>query len=77
MSDNKNDSFLGSILTKFYPLGNLSEYTRINSKTRNQFNDVSYLDQRTNPLEIEQLVDFAGQIATGFNFIYNIPVAKS
>ena len=77
MSDNNNDPFVGSILTKFYPLGNLSEYTRINPESRNQFSDVSCLDQRTKPLEIEQLVDFAGQIATGFNFIYNIPVAKS
>ena len=70
MSDKNNDPFLGSILTKYYPLGNLSEYTRINPESRNQFSDVSCLDQRTKPLEIEQLVDFAGQIATGFNFIY-------
>ena len=59
MSDNDTDPFVGSILTKYYPLGNLSEYTKM---------DVSCLDQKTKPLEIEQLVDFAGQIATGFNF---------
>ena len=59
MSDNDTDPFVGSILTKYYPLGNLSEYTKM---------DVSCLDQQTKPLEIEQLVDFAGQIATGFNF---------
>ncbi len=59
MNDNNTDPFVGSILTEYYPLGNLSEYTKM---------DVSCLDQQTKPLEIEQLVDFACQIAKGFIF---------
>ena len=58
MSDKEDDPFFGSIITKYYSLGNLSKYTRINEN-----------DENTKPKEISQLVDFAIQIATGLRFI--------
>jgi hypothetical protein len=55
--DDENNLYFGSIVTNYYWLGNLSIYTK------SGFNSNLVKDKKK---EIEQLIDFAKQIAIGF-----------
>ena len=65
-NDDELNPFFGSILIMYYPLGNLREYTQAN----NFFNSNNDKDIQIDPnlKDINQLVDFAGQIAIGLSF---------
>jgi hypothetical protein len=60
ISENENDLYFGSIITKFYPLGDLSCFLKLNLK--------KFLKngEKESPLiKIDQLIIFAEQIAIG------------
>jgi hypothetical protein len=66
MNDDELNPFFGSILIMFYPIGNLREYIQANKC----INSINAEDINIDPklIDINQLVDFTGQIAIGLNF---------
>jgi hypothetical protein len=67
MNDDALNPFFGSILIMYYPIGNLREYI----KAKKCINSIKAEDINKDPSlkNINQLIDFAGQIAIGLKFI--------
>jgi hypothetical protein len=66
MNDDELNPFFGSILIMYYPIGNLREYIQ----SKKCINSIKAEDINIDPklIDINQLVDFTGQIAIGLNF---------
>jgi len=62
--DESNPIF-GSIILMYYPLGDLQMYIRKNRVLNS--NDQLVMDIDTEPIDINQLIDFTKQIAIGLN----------
>jgi hypothetical protein len=65
ISENENDPYFGSIITKFYPLGDLSEYVKRDSEAIKVFNLSESFENKSSLIDINQLIHFAEQIAIG------------
>ena len=65
ISENENDPYFGSIITKFYPLGDLSDYVKRDSKAIKAFNLSESFENKSSLIDINQLIHFAEQIAIG------------
>ena len=64
MNDDKSNPIFGSIIIMYYPLGDLQMFIHKNRFIK-QITDID-----PEPIDINQLVDFAKQIAIGFkNFL--------
>ena len=72
----ENDPFYGSILTKFYPLGTLRDYTMVlsNPKKFKNFNKFNAEQKEEFSKEIDQLHDLATQIALGIVYFLYLTV---
>ena len=66
MNDDELNPFFGSILIMYYPIGNLREYTQANKFIKSNNDEDIQIDPKL--IDINQLVDFAGQIAIGLSF---------
>jgi len=64
MNYDKSNPIFGSIILMYYPLGDLQTYVQTN--TFENSNDQSEMDIDPEPIDINQLVDLAKQIALGF-----------
>ena len=68
MNDDKSNPIFGSIIIMYYPLGDLQMFIHKNRVLDS--NDQSEMEIDPEPIDINQLVDFAKQIAIGFkNFL--------
>jgi hypothetical protein len=65
MNDDKSNPIFGSIILMYYPLGDLQTYIHKNRSLNS--NDQLVIDIDKEPIDINQLVDFAKQIAIGLN----------
>ena len=65
MNDDKSNPIFGSIIIMFYPLGDLQTYIHKNRSLNS--NDQLVIDINAELIDINQLVDFAKQIAIGLN----------
>ena len=65
-NDDELNPFFGSILIMYYPIGNLREYTQANQFINSNNDKDIQIDPSLK--DINQLVDFAGQIAIGLSF---------
>ena len=64
MNDDKSNPIFGSIIIMYYPLGDLQTYIHKNRSLNS--NDQLVMDIDPEPIDINQFVDFAKQIALGF-----------
>ncbi len=65
MNHDKSNPIFGSIIIMYYPLGDLQMYIHKNRSLNS--NDQLVMDIETELIDINQLVDFAKQIAIGLN----------
>jgi hypothetical protein len=67
MNDNESNPIFGSIILMYYPLGDLQMFIH---KNRVLDSNQSEMEIDPEPIDINQIVDFAKQIAIGFkNFL--------
>ena len=69
MNDDKSNPIFGSIIIIYYPLGDLQTYIHKNRSLNS--NDQLVIDINAEPIDINQLVDFAKQIAIGLNITFS------
>jgi hypothetical protein len=72
MNDDKSNPIFGSIIIMYYPLGDLQMFIHKNRFENSNDQPEMDMDINTEPIDINQLVDLAKQIAIGLILFYLI-----